>query len=86
VDYETGLKAVDELRALVPAGASMAQLALRWILMFPEVSAAIPGARTVQQTEDNVRAADLPALSASDLAKVREVYDRHVRASVHPRW
>jgi aryl-alcohol dehydrogenase-like predicted oxidoreductase len=86
VDYDTGLKAVDELRALVPAGASMAQLALRWILMFPEVSAAIPGAKNVQQTEDNVRAADLPALSADAMAKVREVYDRYVRASVHPRW
>jgi aryl-alcohol dehydrogenase-like predicted oxidoreductase len=86
VDYDTGLKAVDELRALVPAGASMAQLALRWILMFPEVSAAIPGAKNVQQTEDNVRAADLPPLSADAMAKVREVYDRYVRASVHPRW
>jgi aryl-alcohol dehydrogenase-like predicted oxidoreductase len=86
VDYEAGLAAVEELRALVPAGASMAQLALRWILMFPEVTAAIPGARNVVQTEDNVRAADLPALSEGDMARVRAVYDRHVRASVHPRW
>ena len=86
VDYETGLTAVEELKSLVPEGASMAQLALRWILMFPEVSAAIPGAKNVQQTEDNVRAADLPALSADAMAKVREVHDRYVRASVHPRW
>ena len=86
VDYETGLTAVEELKSLVPEGASMAQLALRWILMFPEVSAAIPGAKNVQQTEDNVRAADLPALSADAMAKVRDVYDRYVRASVHPRW
>ena len=86
VDYETGLTAVEELKSLVPEGASMAQLALRWILMFPEVSAAIPGAKNVQQTEDNVHAADLPALSADAMAKVRDVYDRYVRASVHPRW
>ncbi|MEO6528070.1 MAG: aldo/keto reductase [Gemmatimonadaceae bacterium] len=86
VDYDTGLRAVEELMALVPAGASMAQLALRWILMFPEVSAAIPGARNVAQTEDNVRAADLPALSDEAMATVRAVYERHVRASVHPRW
>jgi aryl-alcohol dehydrogenase-like predicted oxidoreductase len=86
VDYDAGLAAVEELRALVPAGASMAQLALRWILMFPEVSAAIPGARNVVQTEDNVRAADLPPLSERDMATVRAVYDRHVRASVHDRW
>ena len=86
VDYETGLQAVEELRPLVPEGASMAQLALRWILMFPEVSAAIPGARNVLQTEDNVRAAELPALSGEAMATVRAVYDRYVRASVHPRW
>jgi aryl-alcohol dehydrogenase-like predicted oxidoreductase len=86
VDFDTGLQAVEELRSLVPEGASMAQLALRWILMFPEVSAAIPGARNAQQTQDNVRAADLPALSPDAMSKVRDVYDRYVRASVHPRW
>jgi len=86
VDYETGLQAVEELRALVPADATMAQLALRWILMFPEVTAAIPGAKDVRQTEDNVRAASLPPLSDDVMAHVRDVYDRHVRALVHHRW
>jgi len=86
VDYETGLQAVEELRPLVPADATLAQLALRWLLMFPEVTAAIPGARDVRQTEDNVRAADLPPLSADVMARVRDVYDRHIRPSVHHRW
>jgi aryl-alcohol dehydrogenase-like predicted oxidoreductase len=86
VDYDAGLQAVEELRALVPAGASMAQLALRWILMFPEVSAAIPGAKNVQQTEDNARAADLPPLTAAQMQTVREVYDRSIRPLVHHRW
>ena len=86
VDYDTGLAAVDELRSLVPNGASMAQLALRWILMFPEVTAAIPGAKNVEQTESNVRAADLPPLTAAQMDSVRDVYDRRIRASVHPRW
>lgn len=86
VDYETGLAAVEELKALVPPGASLAQLALRWILMFPEVTAAIPGARDVRQTEDNVLAAGLPALSPSAMATVRAVYDRFVRTEVHARW
>ena len=45
VDFETGLQAVEELRALVPEGATMAQFALRWILMFPEVSSTIAGAK-----------------------------------------
>ena len=86
VDYDTGLDAVDELRPLVPAGATMAQLALRWILMFPEVTAAIPGARNSRQTEDNVLAADLPPLSDDAMRRVRDVYERSIRPLVHHRW
>ena len=86
VDYDTGLRAVDELRGLVPPGATLAQLALRWILMFPAITTAIPGARNPGQAEGNVRAADLPALSDATMAAVRAVYDREIRASVHPRW
>ena len=86
VDYDTGLRAVEELRALVPADATMAQLALRWILMFPEVTAAIPGAKDSRQTEDNVRAAALPPLSEEQMIRVRDVYDRSIRPLVHQRW
>ncbi len=86
VDYETGLAAVEELRALVPAGASMAQLALRWILMFDAVSCAIPGAKRPDQAQDNVAAAELPPLSAEQMAKVSELYDRLIGPQVHHRW
>src|SRR5579863_2658059 len=86
VDYDSGLQAVEQLRPLVPQGASMAQFALRWILMFPEVTAAIPGAKTPQQAEDNVQAAELPPLSDETMQKVREVYDTHIRAQVQHRW
>jgi aryl-alcohol dehydrogenase-like predicted oxidoreductase len=86
VDYETGLKAVDELRALVPVGWSMPQFALRWILMSEAVTCAIPGAKNPAQAEDNVRAADLPALSAAALGKVRAIYDDNIRELVHHYW
>jgi aryl-alcohol dehydrogenase-like predicted oxidoreductase len=86
VDYETGLAAVEELRPLAPAGASLAQLALRWILMFDAVSCAIPGAKRPAQVEENVRAADIPALSEAQMAKVREIYDARIRPLVHQRW
>jgi len=86
VDYEQGLQAVDELRGLVPEGVSMAQLALRWTLMFPEVTAAIPGARDQRQTESNCRAAELPPLTAEQMVRVRDVYDRYFRAAIHTRW
>ncbi|HET8843397.1 MAG TPA: aldo/keto reductase [Ktedonobacteraceae bacterium] len=86
VDYETGLQAVEELRQLVSQGASLAQLALRWILMFPEVTAAIPGAKTPAQAQDNVQAASLPALDATTLSRIQEIYDRLIRPQVHSRW
>lgn len=86
VDYETGLQAVEELRPLVPPGATMAQLALRWITMFPEVSCAIPGAKRPEQVADNLAAAALPALDAATLEAIAQVYERHIRALVHHLW
>lgn len=86
VDYETGLRAVDALRPRVPAGATLTQMALRWILMFPEVTCAIPGARRLQQVDENAGAADLPPLPESTMAAVAKIYDEHVRRMVHQRW
>jgi aryl-alcohol dehydrogenase-like predicted oxidoreductase len=86
VDYQTGLEAVDQLRPLVPEGATLAQLALRWILMFDAVSTVIPGAKNPQQAVQNVRAADLPALSGQAMAKIKDIYDQKIRDQVHQRW
>jgi aryl-alcohol dehydrogenase-like predicted oxidoreductase len=86
VDYETGLDAVEELKALVPQGATLAQFALRWILMFDAVSCVIPGAKRPAQAEDNIRAADLPPLSVAQMNTVREIYDRAIYEQVHHRW
>jgi aryl-alcohol dehydrogenase-like predicted oxidoreductase len=86
VPYETGLAAVDDLKRLVPPGWSLAQFALRWILMFDQVSCAIPGARTVAQAQGNASAADLPPIAPEVMAAVRQVYDARIRESVHARW
>jgi aryl-alcohol dehydrogenase-like predicted oxidoreductase len=86
VDYDTGLQAVEELKAICPAGMSMVQFALRWILMFEAVTCAIPGAKRPAQAEENFSAADLPPLSAETMAQVRAIYDRHIRAGVHHYW
>jgi aryl-alcohol dehydrogenase-like predicted oxidoreductase len=86
VPYEAGLAAVDELRPLVPPGASLTQLALRWILMFDGVTCAIPGARTTAQARENAQAAALPPLDAGTMAAVRRVYDEHIRQHVQARW
>ncbi|MGC9997952.1 MAG: aldo/keto reductase [Terriglobia bacterium] len=86
VDYEVGLEAVEVLKGLVPPGAAVAQLALRWILMFDAVTCAIPGAKRPAQVEDNCRASDLPPLSDEQMARVRELYDSKIRTLVHQRW
>ncbi|MEO8956563.1 MAG: aldo/keto reductase [Ktedonobacteraceae bacterium] len=86
VDYETGLQTVEKLRPLVPQGASMAQFALRWILMFPEVTCTIPGAKNPQQAADNVQAAMLPPLSDETMSSVQAIYDSAIRPQVQHRW
>ena len=86
VDYDTGLAAVEELRALLPAGVSMAQFALRWILMFDAVTCAIPGGKRPSQVRDNCAASDLPALTPAAMEAVRRIYDSSIRAAVHPLW
>lgn len=86
VDFETGLEAVERLQALVPSSATMAQFALRWVLMHDAVSTVIPGAKRPGQVRDNVAASDVPALSDEVMAAAREVYDELVAPQVHHRW
>jgi aryl-alcohol dehydrogenase-like predicted oxidoreductase len=86
LDYETGLAVVDELRALVPGGATMAQMALRWILMNDGVTAAIPGAKTPDQARANAAASDLAPLPPATMDKVVQLYEERVKPLVHQRW
>lgn len=86
IPYELGLQLVEELRPLVPAGASLAAFALRWILMNEVVTCAIPGAKRPDQVEGNANAASLPPLSAETMQRVKAIYDQRVKPLVHQRW
>ncbi len=86
VDYEAGLQTVEELKDLVPPGSTLAQTALRWILMFPAVTCAIPGAKRPSQVEENAAAADLPPLSDKAMNQIRQLYDQSIRPMVHQYW
>src|SRR3954470_8781209 len=86
VPFEVGLDAVEELRPVVPEGASMAQLALRWILMHEAVSTVIPGARNAEQAQANAAAASLAPLDASVMEHVAAVYEQRIAPYVHQRW
>lgn len=86
VDFESGLDAVAEIEALLPEGATMAQFALRWILMFDPVTLAIPGAKNPAQARDNAAAADLAPLPDATMQAIEDIYERYVKEQVHHRW
>jgi aryl-alcohol dehydrogenase-like predicted oxidoreductase len=86
VDFETGLRAVEELRSFVPKNATMAQLALRWILEFPAVTCAIPGAKRPAQVAENTAASDLKPLPKATMKKIEAIYEKEIRPLVHYYW
>ncbi len=86
VEYETGLAAVEELKAVFPNQENLAPMALRWVLMFDQVSTVIPGASRPTQVQSNLQAADLPPLTAEQRKAVNEVYAKYIKPSVHQLW
>jgi aryl-alcohol dehydrogenase-like predicted oxidoreductase len=86
VPFDVGLQAVEEVRKLVPQGATMAAFALRWILMNDAVTVVIPGARNAEQAKANAAAASLAPLSHDVMDATREIYERLIAPHVHQRW
>ena len=86
VDFGIGLEAVQRLAPLVPANATMAQFALRWVIDQPGVTTVIPGARSAEQARANAAAADLPPLTGEQLAVVETVYNDLIAPQVAHRW
>ncbi|MFP5479789.1 MAG: aldo/keto reductase [Alphaproteobacteria bacterium] len=86
VPFEVALEAVEELRPLVPEGATMAAFALRWILMEEAVTVVIPGAKSPAQARANAAAAGMAPLAPEVMQAAREVYDRRIKAHVHGSW
>jgi len=62
---------VDALTPDVPAGMTMPELALRFILDSPDVTTVIPGMRKVRHVEANLAVSDGRRLSADVMAKMR---------------
>jgi aryl-alcohol dehydrogenase-like predicted oxidoreductase len=86
VPYEVGLAAVERIRKLLGPDVSLAQVALRWILMFDAVTVAIPGARNAAQARTNAAAADIPALTSDAMNQLKAIYEEDVKRHVHQRW
>ncbi len=86
VDFEIGLKAVEELKGIKPDDISCVQMALKWILMHSEVSCVIPGAKNTKQLEENISASELTDLDPDVLKGIKTVYENFVKPTVHHRW
>jgi aryl-alcohol dehydrogenase-like predicted oxidoreductase len=87
VEFEKGIDAVEELRTHFDENhGSLAQWAIRWVLMFPAVSTVIPGASSVEHALDNAAASELPPLSSKQMDAVKQVYNEYFRSAVHHRW
>lgn len=86
VPYDVALDVVEDIRRLVPEGLTMAQFALRWILMENAVSTVIPGARNAGQAAANSAASSFPALPAETMAELRSIYQHRIAPFVHQRW
>ena len=86
LEYETGLKAVDEINNILPENMTMAQFALRWILMHQAVTCAIPGAKHEGQVKENIKASDIPPLPESLMDNIESLYNKQIRPYVHHYW
>jgi aryl-alcohol dehydrogenase-like predicted oxidoreductase len=63
---------VEALRAVVPEGMTLPELALRFVLQSPAVSVVIPGMRSSAHVRANLAAADAPPLPADLMAELRK--------------
>lgn len=86
VPYDVALEAVEEIPSLVPQNATMAQFALRWILMNDGVTTVIPGAKNAAQAKANAEASELPPLTDSAMEVLRALYLQKIAPFVHQQW
>jgi len=86
IDYNLGLKAVEELKALFPEATNLAPIALQWILSFDEVSCIIPGASNKNHVISNLSVYDLPKLSSEKIEAMNQIYEEYIKPSVNHLW
>lgn len=86
IDYDLGLKAVEELKALFPETENLAPIALQWILNFNEISCIIPGASKESHVLSNLSVYDLPQLSPEKISAMNKIYEEYIKPSVHQLW
>ncbi|MBQ9644518.1 MAG: aldo/keto reductase [Lachnospiraceae bacterium] len=85
VPYDLGIDCAEELKKIFGTD-KLAPIAIRWILMHPEVSVVIPGASRAEQLQNNICAAELAPLSKAQMEAVQILYDTRLRQIIHSQW
>ena len=80
--FEKGVELADALKPLVPAGLTLAEMALRWCLDFDAVGVVIPGAKNPEQARANARVSGLAPLAPALHAQLTDFYRREVQAHI----
>jgi aryl-alcohol dehydrogenase-like predicted oxidoreductase len=78
IDYMKGLDVVEKIKKQFPQHADLSIIALKWILMFREVSTVIPGASRPEQILSNLQASELPDLSTKQMENIRQIYEQDI--------
>ena len=86
LNFKQSLKAVEQLKNICPNGFTLAQFALKWILMSKAVTCAIPGAKNERQVEENALVSDMKNLEEQTMSGVNKIYNKYIKEQVHNRW
>lgn len=86
VPYDVALQVIEDIRRLVPVDVTMAQFALRWILMNEAVSTVIPGAKNADQANGNASASGIEEISPSTIEELKAIYENRIAPHVHQLW
>lgn len=86
IPYETGIEAVEKIKHQIADPEELALIALKWILMNPEVSCIIPGASNLDQVKSNIIASSLPNLNEGLLSEIDTIYEENIKEYVHQSW
>jgi aryl-alcohol dehydrogenase-like predicted oxidoreductase len=82
IPFDRAVDFAAQIRSWVPAGMSMAQMAMRWILDHPEVSTVIAGASRPEQPVENARVSELQPLPKQLHDRLADFYRREVAAQI----
>jgi len=86
VPFETGLEAVEKLNEIFNGHDSLAQVALKWILLNQKISVIIPGASKLEHIHNNMRAGNILKFNNEQLRAAQDVYEYSIRPHIHDLW